>query len=159
MTKTAIFSDCRTWRYALLRIWDSSKPMACFIGLNPSTADEVQDDPTIRKCMGFAQRWGNGGLLMLNLFAWRATMPKDMFAAQAAGKDIIGPANRLDDLLRMAHHGTNTVVAAWGKHGGYRGQHATAVLRQRGLHYLKLNKDGSPQHPLYIPYEQKLEKF
>jgi hypothetical protein len=159
LISTALFSDCRQWRYALLRIWDASKPMACFIGLNPSTADEQQDDPTIRKCIGFARLWGNGGIVMLNLYAWRETVPKKMFDREAAGIDIIGDGNNFAHLMRMAHSGTNVVVAAWGKNGGPRGFEAIKMLAPEGLCYFKLNKDGSPQHPLYMPYSQKLSKF
>ena len=74
----AVFSPCRTYRYALSRVWAADKPYALFIGLNPSTADETLDDPTIRRCIDFAKRWGYGGLVMANLFAYRATDPAVM---------------------------------------------------------------------------------
>jgi hypothetical protein len=74
--KIANFSTCRTWRYTLTRQWSFVHPLAMFIGLNCSTADETQDDPTVRRCMGFARDWGYGGLLMTNLFAFRATDPR-----------------------------------------------------------------------------------
>ena len=77
----AVFSPCRTYRYALSRVWAADKPYALFIGLNPSTADETLDDPTIRRCIDFAKRWGYGGLVMANLFAYRATEPSEMKAA------------------------------------------------------------------------------
>ena len=87
MEKGARFSESRTHRYALWRIWEKGAPMVMFVGLNPSTADETQDDPTIRRCIDFAKRWGYGGLYMLNIFAFRATNPKDMKAAA----DPVGP--------------------------------------------------------------------
>ncbi|WP_368188730.1 DUF1643 domain-containing protein [Aeromonas sp. R7-3] len=74
----AVFSPCRTYRYALSRVWATDKPYALFIGLNPSTADETLDDPTIRRCIDFAKRRGYGGLVMANLFAYRATDPEVM---------------------------------------------------------------------------------
>ena len=76
MRTDAVFSDCRKYRYALWRVWDESKPVAVFIGLNPSTADEVNDDPTVKRCVNFAQEWGYGGLCMANLFAFMATDPE-----------------------------------------------------------------------------------
>ena len=85
----AVFSPCRTYRYALSRVWAADKPYALFIGLNPSTADETLDDPTIRRCIDFAKRWGYGGLVMANLFAYRATNPSEMKAAT----DPVGVAN------------------------------------------------------------------
>ena len=89
MKKDAVFSDCRNYRYALWRIWDDAKPYAMFIGLNPSTADETEDDPTIRRCMNFAKDWGYGGLCMTNLFAYRATIPANMMSAA----DPVGAEN------------------------------------------------------------------
>ncbi len=74
MRTDAKLSDCRIYRYALWRIWDDAKPLVMFIGLNPSTADETEDDPTIRRCISFAQNWGYGGLYMANLFVFRATL-------------------------------------------------------------------------------------
>ncbi|GHX72979.1 hypothetical protein VCSRO16_3593 [Vibrio cholerae] len=73
MKNTAELSKCRKYRYALWRTWDSDKPFAMFIGLNPSTADEKNDDPTLRRCINFAKSWGYGGVCMANLFAFRAT--------------------------------------------------------------------------------------
>ncbi|HDR1569813.1 TPA: DUF1643 domain-containing protein, partial [Pasteurella multocida] len=73
MNNNAIFSDCGTYRYVLWRIWDTLLPRITFIGLNPSTADESNDDPTIRRCINFAKKWGYGGIYMVNLFAYRST--------------------------------------------------------------------------------------
>ena len=77
----AIFSVCRKYRYALWRSWDESKPYVMIIGLNPSTADETKDDPTITRCINFAKSWGYGGVCVTNLFAYRATVPSDMKAS------------------------------------------------------------------------------
>lgn len=76
MNTNAILSEDRKYRYVLSRIWDESKPMVMIIGLNPSTADETKNDPTIIRCIDFAKSWGYGGVYMLNLFAFRATLPK-----------------------------------------------------------------------------------
>lgn len=102
----AVLSTCRKYRFALWRIWDESKPYAMIIGLNPSTADEKEDDPTIARCIGFARSWGYGGLCMANLFAFRATEPADIFAAS----DPIGPGN--DEWLIKLADGAGVVVAA-----------------------------------------------
>lgn len=89
MKSDAELSKCRTYRYALWRTWDESKPFAMFVGLNPSTADELEDDPTIRRCINFSKLWGYGGLCMVNLFAYRATDPTALFlvAVDDAPKD------------------------------------------------------------------------
>ena len=144
MTRWAAITDCGRYRYALGRHWDEALPPVVFIGLNPSTADAEQDDPTIRRCIGFAKAWGFGGLVMLNLFAYRATQPADMMAAA----DPVGPQSDhyLTTLASRA-----TVVAAWGANGTFRqrGEAVRAMLPR--LHYLRLTKGGQPQHPLYLP--------
>jgi hypothetical protein len=146
---SATFSPCRTYRYTLMRQWESGTPdFAVFIGLNPSTADEVYDDPTIRRCIGFARSWGMGGLVMLNLFAFRATRPADMFG-EVSFIDIVGPENdgHISDVCDLAQ----IVVAAWGNHGKFMGRDAKVRALVPGLQVLRLNKDGSPAHPLYLP--------
>jgi hypothetical protein len=143
----AEFSTCRTWRYSLWRIWDWQGFANCvaFIGLNPSTADENIDDPTIRRCIDFAKRWGYGGLYMLNLFAFRATDP----AVMKAAPDPIGPEN--DRQLAYYQSNVGRVVAAWGKHGSHANRAAAIRKILRGpLHCLGVNNDGSPKHPLYV---------
>ena len=85
----AEFSKDRIHRYALYRVWDESKPLIMLIGLNPSTADENKDDPTIKRCVSFAKHWGYGGLIMVNIFAYRATDPRKMKKAT----DPVGPDN------------------------------------------------------------------
>lgn len=144
MERGATFSPCGLYRYSLWRKWESG-PMCVFIGLNPSTADATLDDPTIRRCLGFSKAWGFSGLLMLNLFAYRATDPADMKAA----KDPIGPDN--DQALHFAHSNTTTVIAAWGTHGTFKGRDQQVRAMLPRLHYLRLTKDGHPAHPLYLP--------
>ena len=143
----AIFSPCRTYRYVLRRRWDWSLPFCAFIGLNPSTADETKDDPTIRRCIRFAKEWGYGGLVMLNIFAFRATDPRDMLKAD----DPIGPQN--DYHLMNQYWKSGIVIAAWGTKGGNRADEVTGSLPT--LHCLVKTKDGHPKHPLYVAAETK----
>lgn len=146
MSRSAVFSECRQYRYALYRYWDASKAAAMFIGLNPSTADETQDDPTVRRCIGYAQDWGYGGLIMTNIFAFRATDPNVMKAAD----EPIGAAN---DVWLQGLAGTaGVVVAAWGCNGTHlKRSDAVCMMLPDVLHYLRLTKRGYPQHPLYLP--------
>ncbi len=150
MYRDATFSPCRLYRYALWRVWGAEqgavdRGYVLFIGLNPSTADEKKDDPTIRRCVAFAQAWGYSGLCMANLFAFRATDPADMLAAA----DPVGPEN--DDWLVQLAHGASRVVAAWGVHGAHKARDTHVKERIPDMHYLRLTKDGHPGHPLYLP--------
>ena len=141
----ATFSPCRQYRYSLWRHWgDPVGGYAMFVGLNPSTADETMDDPTIRRCIGFAKAWGYAGLCMTNLFAFRATQPADMKAAA----DPIGPDNN-QTLLRMAQ-GAGVIVAAWGVDGAHLGRGDVVRGMLPNLHFLKLTQAGHPSHPLYL---------
>jgi hypothetical protein len=144
MKKTAKLSDCRTYRYELWRIWDESKPYAMFIGLNPSTADETEDDPTIRRCINFAKSWGYGGLCMANLFAYRATQPEDMKKAP----DPIGDKN--DETLNLLAQNAGVIVGAWGNDGVFlnRSEYVRTLIPE--INVLKVNKSGEPAHPLYL---------
>lgn len=143
----AMFSECQVYRYGLWRIWDADTPPAMFVGLNPSTADENADDPTIRRCIDFARQWGHGGLLMGNLFAFRATDPRVMKAAA----EPVGADN--DGLLERMATAAAVVIAAWGVHGTHRGraQQVTEAGVLGDFNVLRLTKDGHPGHPLYLP--------
>ncbi|MCX7173809.1 MAG: DUF1643 domain-containing protein [Proteobacteria bacterium] len=145
MTRDIIFSPCRTYRYTLWREWIGGERFAMFVGLNPSTADETNDDPTIRRCINFAKMWGYEALCMTNAFAFRTTDPRDMMAAE----DPVGPDNdrHLVELARAA----GIVVAAWGNHGTHRGRDAQVLALLPDLHCLQLTADGHPGHPLYLP--------
>lgn len=144
----AIFSPCRRWRYRLWRVWNERKPYANFLMLNPSTADEVDLDPTCTRCRGYAAAWGYGALIVTNLFAWRATEPEDMKAAE----DPIGPENDMH-ILEVAS-GAGVVIAAWGNHGAFRARvDAVRNLLKAAeipLQALKINGTGQPAHPLYL---------
>lgn len=115
------------------------------IGLNPSTADETKDDPTIRRCIDFAKRWGFGALCMTNLFAWRDTKPENMRRAA----EPIGAEN--DRWLQECASGAGLVLAAWGKNGSHQGRAVQVAKFVPDLHALRVNSDGSPEHPLYVP--------
>lgn len=142
MKTSADISDCRRYRYSLTREWDE-RPKMVFIGLNPSTADETVDDPTIRRCVNFAKRDGYGGLIMLNLFAWRATDPSELGKVE----DPVGPRNDL--LLANEYH----TIVAWGSAKMQLIQRRVwaATARLRGpLFCLGRCRDGNPRHPLYL---------
>src|SRR5262249_29397933 len=148
----ASFSSCRTWRYWLSRSW---RPLGLLperqlvvIGLNPSTADETVDDPTIRRLIGYAKDWGYDGILMLNAFAFRATDPKELRTTVA---DPVGADN--DDVIRTNCRSAK-VLCAWGKHARYldREKRVLELLHDVGADTFCLgtNLDGTPKHPLYL---------
>lgn len=151
--KDTLFSPCRRYRYTLWRTWDvdlfdtnpNKDHYLMVIGLNPSTADETEDDPTIRRCIDYAKRWGYSALCMTNLFGWRDTDPKKMLAAQ----DPVGPEN--DHHLQTCATSAGLIVAAWGNHGQHRGRAGDVCRLIPNLHCLRRNGDGSPAHPLYLP--------
>lgn len=153
MERDAQLSEDGRYRYQLTRRW-SEGPVACFIGLNPSTADARVDDPTIRRCIGFARSWGCGALEMLNLFALRATDPRVMRADSAP----VGPDN--EQWLRSACERSEIIVACWGVHGVHLGR-AGEVRGLLGddLLCLGTTKDGHPRHPLYLPASAQLRPF
>ncbi len=148
MKKGAKFSECRKYRYSLWRIWDESKGIVMFIGLNPSTADENEDDPTIRRCIKFAESWGYGGIVMCNLFAFKATQPENMKKTALP----IGFDN--DKHLIDWNVFAQKTIAAWGNDGSYL-RRSEEIKRMLSLHYLKLNKSGEPAHPLYLKGDLK----
>lgn len=139
----AEFSPCRTWRYSLWRSWDT-RPLVAFIGLNPSTADEIRNDRTVRRCMGFAHAWGFGGLLMLNAYAFRATKP----AAMKAAADPVGPDH--DERLRNSRAFAAEFVAAWGNHCDQARAARVCQLIGRRIDCLGTTSSGAPRHPLYL---------
>ncbi|MEI8668573.1 MULTISPECIES: DUF1643 domain-containing protein [Pseudoalteromonas] len=149
MKNTAELSECRKYRYALWRTWDATKPIVMFIGLNPSTADENNDDPTLIRCINFAKFWGYGGVCMSNLFAYRATEPRDMKAA----KDPIGSNN--DAWLTKLSNDAQLVICAWGNDGSFLKRSKQILELMPNLNYLKLNKSGEPAHPLYLSAKLK----
>ena len=145
----AIFSNCRQYRYQLWRTWGKEPPIL-FIMLNPSTADEVENDPTVERCERRARAMGFGGLRVANIFAFRSTDPQALYSHP----DPVGQTN--DRHILWSASDAGMVICAWGKHGKLngRGNAVIEMLRNAGIkpHYLKMNIDGSPAHPLYIGY-------
>lgn len=149
MKNTASLSRCRCYRFALWRTWDEGLPYAMFIGLNPSIADETIDDPTLVRCMNFARAWGYGGVCMANLFAFRATDPRTMKAAE----DPVGRRN--NHWLKKLAADAGIVVAAWGNDGTYLNRAERVKALVPDLYCLKINRTGQPAHPLYQPAIRK----
>ena len=145
----AVFSDCRKYRYALWRIWNEHMPIAMIIGLNPSTADQTRNDPTITRCINFASSWGYGGVCVTNLFGFRATAPTEL----KAHHDPIGKEN--DAWVHEMAKGAAITVAAWGNHGKFLNRSLELLPSLEQLHCIKLNKSGEPAHPLYLKAELK----
>lgn len=152
----AIYSPCESYRYRLTRVWDPAGPMALFVMLNPSTATEVQNDPTVERCERRARALGFGAFAVVNIFAFRATDPKVM---RAQG-DPIGPENDAI-IVDTARDWADRVICAWGTHGAHlgRGPQVEALLRATGrpLFHLGLSQAGHPKHPLYIGYDRQPE--
>ena len=150
MSQGAIIED--TFRYALWRRWGPG-PVIVFLMLNPSTADGLEDDPTIRRCIGFAKSLGGGALVVVNLYAFRSTEP-DALLADTAAK--VGPRNDAF-ILRAAAMAVNDgmVICAWGAHkaAAQRAKQVTDLLREGGVELtrLRMTKSGQPSHPLYLP--------
>lgn len=148
------------YRYWLERTWDKDKPAVAFVMLNPSTADAKTDDPTIRKCIGFARHWGYGGIVVANLFAFRATKFKDL---QRALDPIGGTRNY--GFLQRALDDYKTIVCAWGVHGSHLDQDRVFLqMAERAaatprLRCLKLTAARHPTHPLYVSYDQPLISY
>ena len=154
---TAIYSDCERYRYSLTRIWDDSGKRVNFVMLNPSTATEVQNDPTVERCERRARALGYGSFAVTNIFAWRDTDPRAMKAAS----DPIGPGN--DAAILDRADWADDVIAAWGTHGAHldRGAAVAALLQgaNRPLYHLGLSQAGHPKHPLYLPYVQQPQRW
>jgi len=147
LKRKANFSRDRQYRYLLERVWDDNGKTVLFIMLNPSTADHKQDDPTIRRCMGFAQSLGFKRLIIANLFAYKATKPEDLVQA----KDPVGKRNM--EYLRKAYKRSDLVITAWGNPSVIKKLKPNKQLRlinKWQTHALGHCKDGHPRHPLYL---------
>jgi hypothetical protein len=160
LDRRCVFSPDRKHRYTLWRELSMFEPkFVQFIGLNPSTADEVQDDPTIRRCIDFANQWGYGALCMTNLFGFRATDPADMKAAP----DPVG-ADNVAWLLSVAQQ-ASMVLCAWGTDGIFKGQGKLVTLEliragfEPKLRCLGFTKGGNPKHPLYLAASEQPRRF
>jgi hypothetical protein len=157
MQRTAKVSECGRYRYELERRWDANARAVLLVGLNPSIADGRRDDPTARKGIGFAKRWGFGGLFMGNLYALRATYPRELHLAIRRGDDAEGPDN-LKHLAELAGR-VSRVVVCWGANAqGYPNQVERVVkaLGDAPLFCLGTTDDGQPRHPLMLAYSTVL---
>ncbi len=117
-----------------------------FIGLNPSTADEYEDDPTVRRCIGFAKRWGFGQLILTNLFACKSKDPRALREVE----DPVGPSN--DEWLIHSRERADRVIAAWGNGGRFNNRDEMVLDAFPGVYCLSETKLGAPRHPLYLSY-------
>ncbi len=143
----ATFSECNLYRYALWRRWDTTLPLIAFCGLNPSTADEIDNDPTCKRWIGFAKSWGHGGMIIVNAFGLRETKAAKMKRHSAP----IGPEN--DDVILAVSGMVDRFVCCWGNDGIHlnRCNVIRGLLRNRDLHCFQLTGIGQPGHPLYLP--------
>lgn len=147
-SQNARFSRCKSYRYNLSRSWSEGSGKAVFIGLNPSTADKNEDDPTIRRCVGFARSWGCDSMEIVNLFAFCATRPEDLKLAEE-------PIGRYTNRWIAAAVEEATIsIACWGNHGAFLGRSDQIRDRYPELHCLGINASGMPKHPLYIKATQ-----
>lgn len=169
MERKTLFSPDRVYRYTLWREWPGDfwfdeitkgepgygrrDEYVQFIGLNPSTADEKKDDPTVRKCINFAKRWGFGAMCMTNLFAFRATDPKVM----KQYPEPVGPDN--DKWLVEIAKSSGAIIAAWGTNGVHQGRDAAVKKLIPGMWCLRKTQHGHPEHPCYITYDIELQRF
>ena len=160
--KGANISNNQQYRYLLWRSWDCYRATMLWIMLNPSTADALVDDATIRVCVGRAQRMGCGGIDVVNLFALRSTTPRALYQADAPASEADDPS-RNDRAIqdRLSWH--PLVICAWGDHGALQGRGAAVLdmIRRTGraAHALRLTRAGHPCHPLRIPYSQPLVRL
>lgn len=158
MNRDAVISECGRFRYLLTRTWEPALPALVFVMLNPSTADHTRDDPTIRKCIGFADRLEHGGIAVVNLFAFRSRDPKHLkLMGYPVGKDN-------DRYIRQAVQGGGQVVCAWGSNarGLPRAQRVLRMLREElqvHPYALALTTDGVPRHPLMLSYSCDLKEI
>jgi hypothetical protein len=130
-------------------MWNEHMPIAMIIGLNPSTADQTRNDPTITRCINFSRSWGYGGVCVTNLFGFRATAPTEL----KAHHDPIGKEN--DAWVHEMAKGAAITVAAWGNHGKFLNRSLEILPSLDQLHCIKMNKSGEPAHPLYLKAELK----
>ena len=149
----AEFSECGCYRYSLWRFWEKDKGYTAFVCLNPSTADKFVDDPTIRRCVGYAKDWGHGGMIMVNLFAYRSRNPTRLYIVD----DPIGPD--AESHIRNVSLKASITVAGWGVHGIYKDRDLEVMKILTDPHCLKITKHIHPAHPLYLRKDLKPIKY
>ena len=148
----AAFSECGKYRYSLWRVWDKSKPLVMFIGLNPSMADAVDDDPTIRRVKRFAEDWGYGGVYMTNLFAWITPYPEEL-------EKCSDPLKGNDSWLKSTYVKCSKVIFAWGSFKEAEERAKEVIKMFPDAEALIINQDGTPRHPLYVKADTKPIKY
>ena len=162
-TSSAVISDDGRYRYRLGRTWHDDLPYVVWIMLNPSTADADTDDATIRRCTGFARQWQAGGIVVVNLFAYRTAYPTELKAAADEGIDIVGELNDEHIADAVFDPMTSLVVCAWGAGPGARRRaaavHALVVEAMREPMCLGITKKGDPTHPLYVANDRELVEW
>ncbi len=153
----AIYSDCGRYRYSLTRTWKPSGRRALYVMLNPSTATEVRNDPTVERCERRSRSAGFGAFRVCNIFAWRSTDPAELRIAS----DPVGPDN--DAMISASCRWADWILCAWGNHGTIldRGAAAERLLREAGptLHHFGITKQGHPRHPLYVSYTTRAKPW
>lgn len=157
LVRGALLSEDERFRFALTRSWNTTLPRLGFVMLNPSTADASVDDPTIRRCMGFADRNGFGSIIVRNLYAYRATQPAELFKLPMAAR--MGGNER--HLAAIPVEGDAT-VCAWGVLGGAAGKHVARQLAKAGAELYRLGSltnGGHPRHPLYLRGDARLNPW
>ena len=154
----ALFSDdSKKFRYSLWRIWEKSGDYLLFIGLNPSTANGIKDDPTIRRLINFAKSWGFGGLFCGNLFSLVSANPDRLFLD--ASIELPGGPN--DQAIKRMRELSTLTLVGWGEWGVNARNRPVDILSLIGepTYCLKVNKSGEPAHPLYLPASLKLMRY
>jgi len=153
--KSALLSRCGKYRFELSRMWAPEKPPFLFIMLNPSTADANEDDPTITRCINFVKSFGGGSLQVVNLFAFRATNPKELLKAE----DPIGEwgDTYILEQAELTLERGGKIICAWGTGGVLNGrdQEVKELLKDYPLYALAVTKGGHPNHPLYLKADRK----
>jgi len=151
----AIFSDCEKYRYILTRMWDEHKSKIVFIGLNPSTANEIKNDPTVTRMIKFAKSWRYGSISVCNLFGFRATFPEDLKKAQ----NPVGKEN--DELIIKEIKEADKVIAAWGNHGKFKNRSYEMLQQIAGDNLYSFGKtnQGEPKHVLYLRNNAEISKY
>lgn len=167
VASNALFSSCNRYRHFLFRIWDLSIPAVNFIMLNPSTASQVKDDPTIRRCMDFADRWGAGGIIVTNLFEYRTSEPKRLFwvSSPICAIGNTNPNQFVKDPVRAIQENFNLKVLcdktifSWGSHGKFMDRDKEVIAMHPNGFCLGKTIKGTPRHPLYLLKTTPLEPF
>ena len=155
MRSGARFDTTGTYRYSLERHWGGAGPVLAWVMLNPSTADAAVDDSTVRRCIAFSRAWGYAGLVVVNLFALRATDPVEL----GLHPDPVGPDNDAAIVAARGDASVVHVVAAWGAHAQAERRARAVLAMLPPVRCLGVCADGAPRHPLYVPAATSLQPY